>query len=343
MLPVRRGKASRGPEGRVMAGLALSIVQIARAAGVDLADVLTAYDLDLDMLSASDAYVPVALHERLWAEAAMRTGRTDFGMFAAERFTPGLTGAVEYVLRNCSTVRDAAETWVRFAPAVSDCISARLVEHEGAMKLSWSLARPPSPGTSQWSEFAQARTLKLMRDALGAPELAPTEVWFRHAELGPLDRHRAYFRAPVRFKRPETALVWPKALLEQPLQWVDATLRRALQERADRLLQEVAVRRSTEEQVNAALAELVVQPGGDLRLSRVSERLRVPARTLQARLAQCGLTFRMLASQVRSQAAARLLAEGNLTVLEVARRVGFSDASALRRALRRSRAKAGHS
>ncbi len=167
-----------------MAGLALHVVEVARADGVDLGDVLAAQGLSTDDLRASDAFVPVEAHEALWAEGARRSGRADFGLHAAARFPPGLTGAVEYLLRNCATVEDAARTWVRLASVVSDRLEGVLVDGGASMRLEWRLGRPLSLGVAHWSEFAQARALQLMRDALGEPALAPLEVWVRHAPLG---------------------------------------------------------------------------------------------------------------------------------------------------------------
>ena len=89
--------------GRVMAGLSLHVVETARALGVDLSDVLSAHGLTLEQLRPSDAHVAVTAHEALWAAGAARTGRTDFGVYAAAQFPPGLTGAVEYIIRNCTT------------------------------------------------------------------------------------------------------------------------------------------------------------------------------------------------------------------------------------------------
>jgi hypothetical protein len=215
--------------GRVMAGLSLHVVEVARADGVELGDVLAAHQVSLEDLRASDAFVPIETHEALWAEGARRTGRADFGLHAASRFPPGLTGAVEYLLRNCATVEDAALTWVRLASVVSNRIEGALVEGGASMRLEWRLDRPLGLGVAHWSEFAQARTLQLMRDALGEPTLAPLEVWVRHEPLGAPEAAARWFGAPLRYGRPCAALVWDRALLARPLQWVDGDARAALE------------------------------------------------------------------------------------------------------------------
>ncbi len=328
--------------GRVMAGLSLAVLDAARAVGVALDDVLDAHGVDAATLTRSDAYVPVALHEALWAEGARRSGDPHFGIRAAQGITPGQTGVVEYILRNCATMEDAATTWVRFAGVVSDRIEGALVEDGPRLRLEWRLARPPSPGAEQWTVFAQARSLRLMRDALGDPSLAPSEVWFPHAAPPSAEALTAYFRAPVRFGRPTAALVWDRAVRDRPLRWVDPAARAALEARAEQLRDALA--RSAPDlaaQVRAALRELLAEPRHDLRLTVVAARLRVPPRTLQARLEADGTSFRALATEVRAEAARRLLEDEGVTVAEAARRLGFGDASALRKARRRWRAAQG--
>lgn len=327
--------AGASDAGRVMAGLSLHVFEVARGLGVDLSDVVSGYGLTLEELRRSDAYVPVAAHEELWSEGARRTGRSDFGLYAATQFPPGLTGAVEYILRNCSTVRDAAESWVRLAALVSDRLEGALIDADELMRLEWRLDRSPTLGTAHWAEFAQGRTLRLMRDALGEPGLAPVEVWFRHPALGPTEAHAAYFGAPIHHQRQETALVWRRDLLERPLQWVDGATRAALEVRADALRQQLAQPDGDlVQRVRDALVQALLAPDHDLRLEPIASALRLRPRTLQAHLARQGLEFSALADGVRAEEARRLLAQG-LSAPEVARRLGFADASALRKARRR--------
>lgn len=322
--------------GRVMAGLSLAVLDAARDVGVSLDDVLDSFDVSMEELTRSDSYVPVTLHETLWAEGARRSGDAHFGIHAARTIRPGQTGVVEYILRNCATVEDAALTWVRFASVVSDLIEGALVDDGARLRLEWHLARPSSEGAAQWSVFAQARSLHLMRDALGAPTLAPEEVWFRHEAPPSIEPLSEFFLAPIRFGRACAALVWDRSLRDRPLRWVDPVAREALEARAERLRTELNEHEpDLLERVRATLRALLSEPRHDLRLTVVADRLRVPTRTLQARLSTEGSSFRSLVEEVKVEAAKRLLEEQNVTVVEAARRLGFNDASALRKARKR--------
>jgi AraC-like DNA-binding protein len=86
--------------------------------------------------------------------------------------------------------------------------------------------------------------------------------------------------------------------------------------------------------VRAALTRALLAPGNDVRLEPIADALALRPRTLQARLAREGLAFSALVDAVKSEETQRLL-EAGLAASEVARRLGFADASALRKARRR--------
>jgi AraC-like DNA-binding protein len=58
-------------------------------------------------------------------------------------------------------------------------------------------------------------------------------------------------------------------------------------------------------------------------------------RTLRRRLADCGTTYEALVEGVRRERVEQLLLRPELTLRDIARRAGFSDERALRRAVRR--------
>ena len=58
-------------------------------------------------------------------------------------------------------------------------------------------------------------------------------------------------------------------------------------------------------------------------------------RTLRRRLAECGTTYEALVDGVRRERVELLLRRPDVTLTDIARRAGFSDVRALRRAIRR--------
>ena len=70
-------------------------------------------------------------------------------------------------------------------------------------------------------------------------------------------------------------------------------------------------------------------------MSDVAATLNLSARTLQRRLEQNGTTFRQLRDQARFELATDMLAETNVAVSEISRRLGYDEASSFTVAFKR--------
>lgn len=73
---------------------------------------------------------------------------------------------------------------------------------------------------------------------------------------------------------------------------------------------------------------------GHADLSLAADRVRIPVRTLQRRLAEAGVSYSDLVTEIRFELARELLAEPREKVETIAGLVGYSDASNFTRAFR---------
>lgn len=315
-----------------MAGLSRAVLELAQQEGCSLDDVLAREGVRIDELGRSDSYVGIELHEALWAETARRTGRTDIGVYAAERFQPGLTGVVEYIMRNCSNVAEAVESWIKFASLVSDRVSGALEVKGPLAYLYWRLDRPASEGTRHWAEFAQGRALRLIRETMAMPDARPNEVWFRHGPPADIRRHLDFFGCPVHFAKPDHALVFSVRWLDQPLRGIDPVAKAALEQRADEL-REGLEEPSFVSSCMHAIEKLLQHDEPDTRLEVLANHLGLAPRTVQRRLRAEGSSFQTVLDAVRRREATRLA--GRLPMSDLAERLGFSDAAAFRKARQR--------
>lgn len=316
-----------------MAGLTRAVVDAVGAEGVDLSDLLAPFGVERETLERADAWVPVELfHEAIWEAAAARTRRADVGLWLAARFPPGLTGVVEYILRSCASVRDAAESWCRLPGLVSPCITSELVVAPTGLGLVWRLDRPEGAGTRAWAEFALGRTVRLLREAVSDPTLAPQRVELKHPspEGVPLSRYESFFGCPVSFGRADYATMWPSSLASRRLKGVDPVMRAALEARAADLS---TGPESFRDSALYSVRSILFEAPNRVTLAEVARRHGLSPRALQRRLEQEGLRLRDLVDEVRRSEYERL--RGALTQVELAERLGFADAAALRKARRR--------
>jgi AraC-like DNA-binding protein len=93
---------------------------------------------------------------------------------------------------------------------------------------------------------------------------------------------------------------------------------------------------AVEKDIVARAAEVVrlLLADGAASLSSVAERLHMPARTLQRRLADQGLSFSQLIEDVRKRLARTYLQQPEIPLTEIALLLGYSESSAFSRAFR---------
>lgn len=278
-----------------------------------------------------DAFVPFASLANLLEDSARSLDCPDFALRLSAWQGLDILGPVAVIVRNSETVRDAFASIARFLFVHSPALHLREVDDGGpALVYHFEVSEPRVPSLAQAYELSLANGIQILRLLTGA-DSHPDLVAFKHPRQGPLESYRAAFGAPVVFEHPWCGLEVDRALASQPLTGADATTR----EVATRYLEAQfgAQVDSFPERVAALVRRLL--PVGHATAATVAEQLQLHPRTLQRRLADEGTTFAELLDRERRRQAARLLAQPDLQLGQVAALLGYSEQSAFNRAFRR--------
>lgn len=292
---------------------------------------LAAHGVSMAELAAPGATI---LHDTacaLW-EGLAPADPPGFGVRFAERFDVRGLGLLGYLAAASSTLGDMLTRVVRFHDLVKRPPTAALTRQ----RQTFTVVETAPPGARPWpgalAESILGAYLSASRKLTGA-SLAAVRVRFQHAgparpeAPGEVER---FFRCAVTYSAPVNELVLPAAAWDLPILSADPTLLGLL---------EVLAGQRTEQRDLDRLRTLLAQAlttGRCPTLQEAARQLGVGPRTLQRRLrGERGLSFRALVDEVRGEAAGRLLADGRVTLEEVAYLLGFSDAGALRKARRR--------
>ena len=133
---------------------------------------------------------------------------------------------------------------------------------------------------------------------------------------------------------------------ERPLAGADRTLAKILEASAASQIVALPAAPSFLGDLRRAVADDI--SGGPPGIDVVARRLGMSDRTLQRRLQDLGASYREVLDEVRRDLALELMRDGELSISEVAARLGYSEASAFRRSFRRwtesspRRFRAGH-
>jgi AraC-like DNA-binding protein len=181
-------------------------------------------------------------------------------------------------------------------------------------------------------EFAFARFVHLARRSTGL-EVKPAFVRFAFPRPADIRPQETLFRCPLLYDHPRNELELDAATSGLPQRTADAWLRTLVERHARALLERLGARPRFASEVTAALSVELQKGRGDL--TSVGHALALSKRTLQRRLDAEGVSFRALTDEVRRGLATQYLADGHVSLSEIALLLGFSEQASFQRAFLR--------
>lgn len=238
-------------------------------------------------------------------------------------------GYLGFAAMTSRTVREALELACRFAPLRFPALSLRLDvgEEEAALVLE---ERVP---------FGTAHEFVLVTLFVGFTRMAQALLGKSvrgHAELeiaqpDYFEDIRRMIPGTVSFEMPQNRLVFARALLDEPILTANPAAMNLAKEHCERELAEVSRKHTYAQRVREAASV----ESGFLGLEEVARRLGTSPRTLKRRLADEGTTFSQLLDELRHARALELMRAPELSLEEIAERIGYSDVANFSRAFRR--------
>jgi AraC-like DNA-binding protein len=333
-VPVSAGAGtSRSTSATIQPNILRYLVLVAEERGVDLRPALEQVGLDAVVMSSADLRVSYRQGSAVIRRALELTGDEHLGMSvgAAQHLTAwGLLG---FAVMASDTLADAIETGVRYQNLSGAMVVWSCGRENGAFVLRAQLPDPsldPAAGVFLLEE-ALTSVITVGRLAVG-PSLAPRLVELALPRPVDANPYPGFFGCPVRFDAPVSQLVLDErwARLRMPAR-DPVALASSLE-----LLDALMASRRDQQELLEVLEVSVAQRLPDVpSFVEQALRLALSERTLRRRLTECGTTYQALVEGVRRERVEQLLGRPELTAREIARRAGFSDERALRRAVRR--------
>ncbi len=286
--------------------------------------------VDPDSATALVPYVNVV---RLIEAAADELGTPDFGLQLAHYQRLDRLGPLALLVTNCSTVGAAIETLAENMHTYSPSTTLRLIRpSRGPVCVEYDITAPLAASIHrlQKTEFSLLFLTKTLHMLIG-PHFQPLGILFRHQANKPLAIYREHFDVIPQFGAEMNAVELSPRDLDQPLEIVAPTMRRAIDEYLRPMIDRQPL--SVERQVMELIARLL--PAGQCRLATVAAQLSMHERTLQRHLSQSGRIFEDMVDQIRSERALELLGDSRIPLSHVGGMLGYSEQSTFTRACRR--------
>jgi AraC-like DNA-binding protein len=309
---------------------ALHLVDVAARWNVGAADLLAPLGLDAAALAEPGARLTIAQIEALVARARALTGEPGLGFHLGLQMRISSHGYLGFAAMASATAREALELAMRFAPTRTSALALRLIVDGARASLVLDERAP----------LGSARDVILLALVVGIPQLG--EVLTGRPLPGTADlaipeppyarRFARLIDGRIRFGQPVNQLVFDAALLDLPMTQADPAAVAMARAQCERELAALGA----EESVAQAVRRLLALPGGGFRpLDEVARALAMSPRTLKRRLADEDVQFSALLDDERRERALLLLRDRDLSLDQIAERVGYADVANFTRAFRR--------
>ncbi len=275
-------------------------------------------------------WIPLEQYRRLLVLATEETGDERIGLQVGSSFDLRNYGILGYATLNCPTLGEAMSNVVRYFAVMRKGARFSLDVTNETASVTFQTLTGPAAIPRPEAELAVARVCAGIRALVGS-DWAPCETHFAHD--GPSDKgdYESFFRSPVRFRMDANRLLLKRRDFTRRNEAADRRLYEILRLRLEDLLPQ----EDSDDLVGKVRQEVARQLSEGAPLDDVAKRIGVGARTLQRRLRDRGLGFNAIVDEVRRERSFLYLQREDLTVSEIAFRLGYSEASSFDRAFRR--------
>ncbi|MGW4241375.1 AraC family transcriptional regulator [Nocardia sp. NPDC004722] len=256
------------------------------------------------------------------------------GLEAGRRYHLTTHGAWGFALASCRNGWEALEVGLNFLGLTwAFCAISSYVD-DGVVRIVFDDDGVPNDIRHFVVQREIASVVTVAREA-GGLFTAPAVTRLRQPAPRSTTHFTEFLGAPPVFGAHDNHLEIPAILLDDPLPQADAHTAAVTRTQCLDLLERWRARTGYAGLVRQRLLEV---PGHMPGIDEVADHLHLSPRTLRRRLSNEGTTFRRLVDEVRQRLAEDLLADGQLSIQQIADRLGYNAAPAFTAAFTRWKA-----
>jgi AraC-like DNA-binding protein len=308
----------------------------AGARGLDPFEIAAAHSVDPAVLGDLDARLPAGVVLALWEALRQKTALPHFGIWLAElALASPVATLAGHLIQSAPTLGEGFSRLLTFERVLNGVQASTLVLRDDVAVLEHRAPPGLGPGAVPAIEFAFAWMLGIARKTTGE-HMIPRAVTFAHAVPASLAEYARFFGVTPSFgggPRSCDALELQRDLLALPQITADEIVRELTERHARALLQRLPQSADLSSRVRACLVDRISRGHApDLGLDALAGELKLPARTLQRRLAAESASYQQILDDARRTLALAHLEDPATSIAETAFALGFQDQSAFHRA-----------
>ena len=332
------GAAASPPERSVSVAFVRSAVQ--NLAPAQCAQALAQAGIAATLLQQDAARVPAQAFAQLWMAAAALLDDEFFGL-DSRRMKVGTFAMLCHALAGPATVGAALRQALRGFSLFFDDIAVHLRVAGGQATLlidNRIAARRSGAATADARRFADETLLVMLHGLLcwlAGRRVPLARLDWAHPQPAHADEYRRMFSPLLRFGAPATAAHFDARVLAGAVTVTPASLKAFLRDAPQSVFLKQVVATGLGDRARRLCRAAIDRGDPPPTLADGARSLGLSAATLRRRLDAEGVAWGALKDGVRRDLALQLLADGALSVADIAARLGFEDASTFYRAFRK--------
>ena len=258
------------------------------------------------------------------------------GLKLGQSVRPGHLGSHGFALMSCATSMELARQSARYSALTIDA-GHNVVEARGREFVRVFRSNLPgqrSLGPLQ-EEMQHAIAVTLARYITHREDLNPNWVSFQHTAPNDLSEFEALFRCPVHFDADETAIGVDAQLMDLPLPHANAQVLRMMDDLSAQLMTQLGSTLEPNWLAAARQAALKAFRQGVPDADHIAQEAGMSADELKEQLSARGMSFRGFIDDLRQALALGYMRDPDLSLVDIAYLLGFSEQSAFQRAFKR--------
>jgi AraC-like DNA-binding protein len=299
--------------------------------GVSVGTLLSGTEVTEEFLFDSEKTLPYRTTQAILEKAVDLSPVPHLGFVIGAQQSPSGLGVLGYGINCCVNLRETIEIVRAYHRVTSTLLLSEL--EEDSCNFHWTATAPIELGSLlqflvEEQFYAYIHTMEIL---VGEP-FQITEIHVQHPKPRYSDLYDDVFRCPITYSSDRNQIVLPSDILDTPILNANPLSAKT----AKRLCEDFLIANPAVDDLVLQVQQLVLQES-HLRLdeSTVADKMNITSRTLRNKLKKQDTGYREIVDGLREQIDKKQLVHGSLNVSNIAEQVGYSDASAFRRAFKR--------
>lgn len=315
--------------GSVAASVGRDLEEFSATIGLDAGPLAQTIGIDPKLFADFDARVDFDAFCRLLEVLATISKRETFGIDYANFFHPGGTGALGQGLAAAPTIEVLFRFLTTYMTTIADHRFFEATYEQDAVTIEWSYS-PLLTRSDHYVDFSVRSVVKILA-AITKGRQRYKLFSFRHEAPKNVEQFRLAFPGPLRFGQDSNQVVFATDLFDMANPQGDPVAFEFMRQACEKNM----ARRRMNKPLDVSLREDIVEqlPNGGLSIEEASHQYGMSVRTMQRRLSGLEMTYESLVDEARASLILALLKDPTASMAMVAESVGYSDQSALSRAV----------